>query len=71
MKKYNLVEVIDNNEKILADGKTHKEKTLEMIESLIGSYDDFCTSSLSFQSNVSYDLDFYKNDISTKKSIFK
>lgn len=58
--KYNLVQIIGNIEKVLSCGLTHKENTLNQIESLIGSYTDFCVSSLSFQSNVNHNLDFYK-----------
>jgi DNA repair exonuclease SbcCD ATPase subunit len=58
--KYDLVQIINNTEKVISCGLTHKENTLKHIEELIGSYDDFCVSSLSFQSNVNHNFDFYK-----------
>ena len=58
--KYDLVQVTENTEKVLSCGLSHKENTLKHIESLIGSYNDFCVSSLSFQSNVNHNFDFYK-----------
>jgi len=58
--KYNLVQINNNNEQVIACGISHKEHTLKCIEELIGSYDDFCVSSLSFQSNVNHNFDFYK-----------
>jgi DNA repair exonuclease SbcCD ATPase subunit len=58
--KYDLVHVNNNSEKVISCGITHKENTLKHIEELIGSYSDFCVSSLSFQSNVNHNFDFYK-----------
>ncbi len=58
--KYDLVQLTDKTEKVLSCGITHKENTLKHIESLIGTYNDFCVSSLSFQSNVNHNFDFYK-----------
>lgn len=58
--KYDLVQVTNKTEKVLSCGITHKENTLKHIESLIGTYNDFCVSSLSFQSNVNHNFDFYK-----------
>lgn len=58
--KYNLVHINNNSEQVISCGITHKENTLKHIEELIGSYSDFCVSSLSFQSNVNHNFDFYK-----------
>ena len=59
-KKYDLVHFNNNIEQVILCGITHKENTLKHIEELIGSYNDFCVSSLSFQSNVNHNFDFYK-----------